>query len=359
MMRNNYRYSVDAARALPGQRHSVPVRVERGGVWRRQRCSARSAQHEAPLNVYGYSKFLFDQYVRRLLPDRTAQIVGFRYFNVYGPREQHKGRMASVALALLRPVPRATARVRLFEGSGGYAAGEQRRDFVARRRRRRGEPRLPRSSRALRHLQPRHGPRAEFNAVAAAVDQRDAQGATGEPAATLAELVRGGRDRVHRRSRRALAGKYQSFTRGRPDARCARAATPRRFAPVEQGVARYVEWLIAHARALRNVRHRRRCDCASQRGDGVRDITSKEDRHEANPDCARCRAVARFRRRRCGASTSTRRRRTSWSRCPASARPRRRRSSTIAKPTARSSRSTSLKERQGHRREAFLQIKPS
>src|SRR5216683_2843946 len=48
---------------------------------------------ETPLNVYGYSKFLFDQHVRRVLPERTAQVAGFRYFNVYGSREGHKARM--------------------------------------------------------------------------------------------------------------------------------------------------------------------------------------------------------------------------------------------------------------------------
>jgi len=85
--------------------------------------------HEAPLNLYGYSKFLFDQYVRRLLPTAKSQIAGFRYFNVYGPREQHKGKMASVAFhhnsQLLE-----SGRVKLFEGSDGYENGEQRRDFI-------------------------------------------------------------------------------------------------------------------------------------------------------------------------------------------------------------------------------------
>ncbi len=65
-----------------------------------------------------------------MLPERTAQIAGFRYFNVYGPREQHKGRMASVAWHFFNQY-RADGKVQLFEGSGGYAAGEQRRDFVA------------------------------------------------------------------------------------------------------------------------------------------------------------------------------------------------------------------------------------
>jgi len=84
---------------------------------------------EAPLNVYGYSKFLFDQLVRRRLQGRSAQIVGLRYFNVYGPNEAHKGRMASVAFHAFHQF-KAEGKVMLFVGSGGYADGEQRRDFI-------------------------------------------------------------------------------------------------------------------------------------------------------------------------------------------------------------------------------------
>ena len=84
---------------------------------------------EGPLNVYGYSKFLFDQLVRRRLQGRSAQIVGLRYFNVYGPNEAHKGRMASVAFHAFHQF-KAEGKVMLFVGSGGYADGEQRRDFI-------------------------------------------------------------------------------------------------------------------------------------------------------------------------------------------------------------------------------------
>jgi ADP-L-glycero-D-manno-heptose 6-epimerase len=84
---------------------------------------------ERPLNVYGYSKLLFDQQVRRRLTDSRTQVVGLRYFNVYGPGEGHKGPMASVAYHLSQQL-KADGEVRLFEASGGYAAGEQRRDFV-------------------------------------------------------------------------------------------------------------------------------------------------------------------------------------------------------------------------------------
>ena len=87
-------------------------------------------ENEAPLNVYGYSKFLFDQVVRRRLESRTAQVAGFRYFNVYGPREAHKGRMASVAFHFFNQY-REAGKVRLFEGSAGYGPGEQVRDFIS------------------------------------------------------------------------------------------------------------------------------------------------------------------------------------------------------------------------------------
>lgn len=84
---------------------------------------------ELPLNVYGYSKLLFDQYVRRRLPAASSQVVGLRYFNVYGPGEDHKGPMASVAFNLNRQILD-DGEARLFEGSAGYERGEQRRDFI-------------------------------------------------------------------------------------------------------------------------------------------------------------------------------------------------------------------------------------
>ena len=86
-------------------------------------------EFERPLNVYGYSKLLFDQYVRRRLPGAGSQVAGLRYFNVYGPREQHKGSMASVAFHLNNQVLE-DGEARLFEGTDGYGDGEQQRDFV-------------------------------------------------------------------------------------------------------------------------------------------------------------------------------------------------------------------------------------
>jgi len=128
MMHNNYRYSKQLLDWC--QEAEVPLLYASsasvygsGPEFREERGCER------PLNVYGYSKFLFDQLVRSTLPGKTAQIAGFRYFNVYGPNEAHKGRMASVAFHAYHQLL-AAGKVRLFVGSGGYGDGEQRRDFI-------------------------------------------------------------------------------------------------------------------------------------------------------------------------------------------------------------------------------------
>ncbi len=128
MMENNYAYSRELLRWC--QEEEVPLLYASsasvygaGPDFREERAC------EAPLNIYGYSKFLFDQYVRKVLPARTSQVAGFRYFNVYGPNEAHKGRMASVAFHAYQQLISA-GKVKLFVGSGGYGDGEQRRDFV-------------------------------------------------------------------------------------------------------------------------------------------------------------------------------------------------------------------------------------
>lgn len=88
-------------------------------------------RNEKPLNVYGFSKLVFDHYVRKRIAEGSLEgtVVGLRYFNVYGPREGHKGRMASVMHHFTKQM-KETGKVKLFEGSGGYGNGEQRRDFV-------------------------------------------------------------------------------------------------------------------------------------------------------------------------------------------------------------------------------------
>ena len=88
-----------------------------------------SRENERPLNMYAFSKFQFDQYVRRLLPNANSQVAGFRYFNVYGPREAHKGSMSSVAFHLRNQIL-AGENPKLFGAHDGYEAGGQSRDFI-------------------------------------------------------------------------------------------------------------------------------------------------------------------------------------------------------------------------------------
>ncbi len=128
MMRNNYEYSKQLLHYC--LQHKLPfIYASSAAVYGGGTVFKEALEYEAPLNVYGYSKFLFDQYVRRILPNAKSQIVGLRYFNVYGPRENHKGSMASVAFHFNNQIP-AEGVVKLFKGCDGYADGEQKRDFV-------------------------------------------------------------------------------------------------------------------------------------------------------------------------------------------------------------------------------------
>ena len=103
MLENNYRCSKTLLDACLAQGTRL-LYASSAATYGASETFREEPAFEAPLNVYGYSKLLFDQVVRRYLPTlrsqggtQDGQIVGFRYFNVYGPREQHKGRMASVA----------------------------------------------------------------------------------------------------------------------------------------------------------------------------------------------------------------------------------------------------------------------
>lgn len=128
MMKNNYDYSKTLLHYCLNRQ--IPfLYASSAAVYGASVVFKEIPENENPLNVYGYSKLLFDQYVRRILPIARSQIVGFRYFNVYGQREQHKGSMASVAFHLHQQLKQ-TGQVKLFEGHAGYAPGEQRRDFV-------------------------------------------------------------------------------------------------------------------------------------------------------------------------------------------------------------------------------------
>lgn len=112
------------------QRHGVPlIYASSAAVYGGNARFAEIAENEQPLNVYGWSKLVFDNYVRQHAESSHAPVVGLRYFNVYGPRENHKGRMASVMFHFTRQLAE-TGMLRLFEGSGGFENGEQRRDFV-------------------------------------------------------------------------------------------------------------------------------------------------------------------------------------------------------------------------------------
>jgi ADP-L-glycero-D-manno-heptose 6-epimerase len=240
MMRNNYRYSVRLLEHC--QDDDVPfLYASSASVYGGGGAFTESREHESPLNVYAYSKFLFDQRVRRVLADRTAPVAGFRYFNVYGPREAHKGRMASVVWHFHRQFL-ADGRVRLFEGSGGYGPGEQRRDFVS------VEDVVAVNLDFLEHpdrsgvFNVGSGRASTYNAIATATINA-IRARRGEAAATTAELVESGAI-AYIPFPAALAGKYQSYT-------CAdltRLRAAGYSAPtltLDEGVRRYVDWLMA------------------------------------------------------------------------------------------------------------------
>jgi ADP-L-glycero-D-manno-heptose 6-epimerase len=132
MMDNNFTYSKELLHFALDRK--IPfVYASTAAVYGASTEFTELPKNERPLNVYGFSKLVFDNYVRRLMPPFGSQmkstVVGLRYFNVYGPREQHKGRMASVIHHFTRQL-KDTGTIRMFEGSGGYANGDQRRDFV-------------------------------------------------------------------------------------------------------------------------------------------------------------------------------------------------------------------------------------
>lgn len=128
MMDNNYRVTLELFEFA--QKHKIPMLyASSAAVYGAGPEYVEDLRFESPLNVYGYSKFLFDQVLRSRLDTLTAPVVGLRYFNVYGPGEQHKGRMASVAFHNMNQF-RAEGHVRLFGGWDGYEAGGQMRDFI-------------------------------------------------------------------------------------------------------------------------------------------------------------------------------------------------------------------------------------
>jgi len=242
MMQNNYRYSHALLEFAVAE--EVPlIYASSAAVYGASTTFREDPQFESPLNVYGYSKLLFDQVVRRRWDSLPCQVVGLRYFNVYGDREQHKGRMASVAFHCFNQY-RANGKVKLFEGSGGYGNGDQRRDFVS----------VDDVASVNLFFLDRPdvsgifnvgtGAAQSFNDVAAAMINA-CRKADGQPALALAELQRAGLIE-YIPFPQDLKGKYQSYTQADlTDLRAAGYAAP--FLTVEQGVARYGEQLLARA----------------------------------------------------------------------------------------------------------------
>jgi ADP-L-glycero-D-manno-heptose 6-epimerase len=239
MMRNNYGYS----RALLDYciRDEVHlIYASSAAVYGAGREFREDPECEMPLNVYGYSKLLFDQLVRRRFEERTAQIAGLRYFNVYGEREQHKGRMASVVWHFFNQY-RGAGHVRLFTGSGGYGDGEQRRDFVS------VEDCVKVNLFLLDHpgrsgiFNVGTGAAQSYNEVAVATVNA-CRKARGEAPLTLAAMRERGVVQ-YIPFPEDLRGKYQSHTQA--DISVLRSAGYEiAFLTVEQGVARYCQKLL-------------------------------------------------------------------------------------------------------------------
>ncbi|MGN7610569.1 ADP-glyceromanno-heptose 6-epimerase [Magnetococcales bacterium HHB-1] len=129
MMDNNYTYSQELFHFALEQQ--IPfIYASSAATYGSSTTFREVPENEKPLNIYGYSKLLFDRYVQSHLTEAKATVAGLRFFNVYGPREVHKGRMASMVHQLYHQL-KSRQFVELFKGSGGYGDGEQRRDFIS------------------------------------------------------------------------------------------------------------------------------------------------------------------------------------------------------------------------------------
>ena len=242
MMANNYTLSCDLFRACKTGCTRL-LYASSAATYGGADAFSESPEFEKPLNVYGYSKLLFDQRMRRELGARfentDTQVAGFRYFNVYGPREQHKGRMASVAFHQFNQF-QVEGKVKLFGEHDGYPAGQQMRDFVF------IDDVVAVNLWFLDHPEKSgifnlgSGKAQPFNDVAIAVvntlrkNQNDAT-------LSLEEATRGGLI-AYIAFPPALVGKYQSYTQA--DLSALRAAgCDHRFADVQTGVTAYMHWL--------------------------------------------------------------------------------------------------------------------
>jgi ADP-L-glycero-D-manno-heptose 6-epimerase len=244
MLRNNYRCSKDLLDACQAQGVRL-LYASSAAIYGSSTVFREEARFERPLNVYGYSKLLFDDVVRRMLAGASSQVVGLRYFNVYGPREQHKGRMASVAFHHFNQY-QSNGKVQLFDEYGGYGPGRQSRDFIH------VDDVVAVNLWFLAHPQCKGvfnlgtGRAQAFNDVAhATVNACRAQ--LGLAALTLEQQIEQGLIE-YIAIPEALVGKYQCYTQA--DLSALRAAgCEHDFADVATGVRRYVEWLSGNASA--------------------------------------------------------------------------------------------------------------
>ncbi len=242
MMDNNYTLSCELFHACQEQGTRL-LYASSAATYGGSDTFSESPEFEKPLNVYGYSKLLFDQRLRREIGQRfenaAAQVAGFRYFNVYGPREQHKGRMASVAFHQFNQY-HADGKVKLFGEYGGYGAGEQLRDFVF------IDDVVAVNLWFLDHPEKSGvfnlgtGKAQPFNDVAISVVNSLRKSQDQAPL-SLKEAAHGGLiDYIGFPP--ALVGKYQSYTQA--DLSALRAAgCNHSFADVQTGVAAYMQWL--------------------------------------------------------------------------------------------------------------------
>ena len=246
MLDTNYRCSKDLLDACQAQRTRL-LYASSAATYGGSASFREEPEFEQPLNVYGYSKLLFDNVVRRLLPNLSqpgsSQVAGFRYFNVYGPREQHKGRMASVAFHHFNQF-RDTGKVKLFGDYGGYGPGQQSRDFVF------VDDVVAVNLWFLQHpdrsgiFNLGTGRAQPFNDVAQATVNA-ARAVQGESALPLADLVRQGLVE-YIDFPAALVGKYQCFTEA-DLTRLRATGCDHEFADVQKGVRQYVDWLARTA----------------------------------------------------------------------------------------------------------------
>ncbi len=238
MMENNYRCSKDLLDACMAQGTRL-LYASSAATYGGSDTFREEPRFERPLNVYGYSKLLFDNIVRRMIEAAPQQVVGFRYFNVYGPREQHKGRMASVAFHHYQQFQE-MGRVKLFGEYGGYGPGQQNRDFVF------VDDVVAVNLWFLQNPHARgifnlgSGRAQPFNDVALA-SVNTARSLGGHSALPMADLVAQGLIE-YVDFPQTLVGKYQCHTQA-DLARLRAAGCSHVFTDVETGVARYVRWL--------------------------------------------------------------------------------------------------------------------